>query len=209
MKKFVIIVISIILFLFPYIFYLIDKYQVISNFNTYKKILENNIENYDTLIKELINIKSPDGYVVENDKLYYKGTILEIKNVFEGYNVINLSNNKYELFYIINSKIYKIPKIKSNFIIFDSNNRIISESDFAKDVSEIFPNVDQNITFFRGKKVYYEKISFEKGLNAIVYVKIPNQHLLLYLLFIPLGFLLLLEFEIIKAVKISKKKGDQ
>jgi len=209
MKKLVIILISIILFLFPLIFYLIDKYQVVNEFKDFKMILEDNIKSYDALINELIKFKDPDGYVVENNKLYYKGNIVEVNKINNGYAVIKLLSDEYELFYINNSKIYKIPKIKSNFILYDSNKKIITENNFSKEIESIFPNVkNNNITFYMGKKVYFEKVSFDNGLSAIVFVNVPTQHLLLYFLFVPLGVLFLFEFGIFEKIK-SSKKGDK
>lgn len=200
MKKFVVILTSIILLLFPMIFYEIDKYQSVIELKNFKDILESSINNYDKLIKELIKIRDPDGYVVENKKLYYKGNILEVNNIIRnGYSVIKLIDNRNELFYFDNSEIYTIPKIESNFILFDSNNKIITENNFSKSVEEIFPNIkNSNYTFYMGKKVYFEKISYDNGINAIVFVKVPVHHLLLYFLFIPLSFLFLVEFGILK-----------
>ncbi|MCD6105442.1 MAG: hypothetical protein J7J43_06690 [Thermosipho sp. (in: Bacteria)] len=209
MRKLVIILISIILFLFPLFFYLIDKYQAVNEFKDFKMILEDNIKSYDALINELIKFKDPDGYVVENNKLYYKGNIVEVKKINNGYAVIKLLSDEYELFYINNSKIYKIPKIKSNFILYDSNKKIITENNFSKEIESIFPNVkNNNITFYMGKKVYFEKVSFDNGLSAIVFVNVPTQHLLLYFLFVPLGVLFLFEFGIFEKIK-SSKKGDK
>ena len=209
MKKLVIILISIILFLFPLIFYLIDKYQAVNEFKDFKMILEDNIKSYDALINELIKFKDPDGYVVENNKLYYKGNIIEVNKINNGYAVIKLLSDEYELFYINNSKIYKIPKIRSNFILYDSNKKIITENNFSKEIESIFPNVkNNNITFYMGKKVYFGKISFDNGLSAIVFVNVPTQHLLLYFLFVPLGVLFLFEFGIFEKIK-SSKKGEK
>ncbi|SHH40741.1 hypothetical protein [Thermosipho atlanticus] len=210
MRKILLFVIAIILFIFPFVLYSIDRYQTINEFKSMKSILDTEIKNYDLLIKELIKYKEPDGYVIEGNKIYYKGNLYEKSLEVGGYVILELDDAS-NLFYVSNSKLFSIPRITSEFIIYDLNGKIITENNFSIPVYKIFPSVKENITFYKGRRIYYEKISYKNGLNAIVYIKVPVHHLLLYFVFIPFGIFLLYEIAYINKMdkkEIGRNKND-
>ncbi|MBO8160106.1 MAG: hypothetical protein H0Z24_00595 [Thermosipho sp. (in: Bacteria)] len=206
MKKILFLTVIIILMFFPLILFIIDKNQTLYEFQNLKSLLNTEIYNYKRFVKELVKYKQPDGYIVDDEKIYYKGNLIEEKVIDKGFIVLNIDGN-YELFFIWDSKLFLIPKIKSNFLIFDINGRIITEDNFSHLIGDIFPKINDNITFYKGLRVYYEKIELGNNIDAIVYLKVPIHHLLLYFLFIPISIFLFLESDILKS-KVSKDKEE-
>jgi hypothetical protein len=189
MKKLVSILLTTFFLLFPYFLFKIDYFNSLKELNFSKQIVENEFKSYSQLVKEYISVKKPDGYVVDN-KIYFEGSLYEYNNIKEGFNILTL-NNKEELFYITKNNLYNVPGINSTFLFYISTNeKIMNEGYKFKNLQDVFPDIDNNVTYFNGKKVLFKKIKLSDDCYSIVYVLYPKKYLTLYFVFIPTSILI-------------------
>ncbi|ABR31615.1 hypothetical protein SU69_08990 [Thermosipho melanesiensis] len=208
MKKLPIIVLILVLLLLPYFLFRIDLFNAKLYLDKFSHVAELDYENYVDFIKELVKIKKPDGYLLENNELYFKGNVYNVD--FSSNFVVMEFEEEKQLIYVSNNVFFIVPKIKSYFIFFNNEYLVINEQNFAEKLDDIFPNVTSNITYYEGRKVFYQKV-MGNGINYIVYYPYPKQHIMLYFVFIPFSvfifyyfFVYLKKFEKEPEEKISK-----
>ena len=194
-RKTISVIVMIFLIAFPYFLFKIELSNTNKILNFYKEIAINEFENYMKLITDYVNVKDPDGYIVDK-RIYFNKELYNINSLpKDGLNIIELSNQKLnnikKLVYVSGNKIFELPNITSKFIFILDNEYIINSQYNFQNIKEIFPIIDtsKNITYFNGKKIILKNIKLSENVSSIIYAVYPKHSLLLYFISIPISLL--------------------
>ncbi|QTA37600.1 hypothetical protein JYK00_07665 [Thermosipho ferrireducens] len=202
---------AILLIIMPYLIYLSSLSYTFYDIKNLEHMLRNELKLYFMLIESIVNLKKPSGYVIEQESIYYKGNLYNVKVNEEEINFVEINNEKM-LIYVKDGKWYKIPDFSGNFIIYNYQGIIITDKFFGEKIENLF-SLTKTIQkgFFEGKRVLLKRISLQKNLQAVIIKALPIQHVLLYFFFVPLSLILIYDGFIYKRKleREFKKKSEK